>query len=235
VTTRPPKTPKLDAALLAAIKSLAGTSLRESANEAGHRFVTYAQVLAIASPALQAQGLELKLGALAIVGERKWMARDGEHTVWVWEQACSLFHAPSGESHFMSVQVTAPPHDWGADPPSRAAERLMLVRLLRLAVDDREPTAAGDGVDPHAQRTAPTERELAAGKLVSQLTRDLNVLKPLTTETLGMFWADAQKRLRDYQASSAHHSVVTKAFRNACESAGLDHQKVAAATHGARA
>lgn len=224
MSPRRTRTPKLAEALALAIKSLTGTSLRDTASEAGREFVTHAQVLRLTGCAMDAHGLKLVPVSLRLVDEKRWSARDGEHTVWVWEQVSELEHV-SGESRHVTVQVTAPPHDWGAAPPAKMAERLMLVGLLRLAVDDREPTVDRDAGE---QRTGPADRELVAGRVVSQLNRDLAVLKPLTVDTLAAFWADAQKQLREHQANASHHSVVSRTFGDACRRAGLEPDKVVA-------
>lgn len=217
---RSPPVPRLAQALVQAVQALQGMSLRDAAAEFGRQYVTHPEVLSATRSTLAGEGLTLVPVALRLVDERRFTARDGEHTVWLWEQVAELVHAPSGERMPLTVQVVTPPDDWGAGAASTMADKLLLMRLLRLSGDAREPSDR-DGETSGRSTRESDARELAAGKMVARVTADLRVLR-VSAESLASWWADAQQQLRAHDARDSHWSVVRKAFHEACAKAGLD-------------
>jgi hypothetical protein len=225
--SRPPL-PRLAQALVAAVASLEGMSLRDSAEEGGGRYVSHPVVLSVTRAALTAQGLTLVPLALRHIGERTFVVRDGDHVVWLWEQVAELVHAPSGERLELTVQVTTPPHDWGAGAASALADKVLLMRLLRLSGDDRDAAgytgAYGGGAhDPETGETRgrQAERELATGVVVADLVNELKAV-PCDRTALAAWWASASQQLRRHSPTSSHWSALRQAFERTCAKANVD-------------
>jgi hypothetical protein len=134
------------------------------------------------------------------------------------------------------------PNDKASFVASTAADRTLLMRLMRLAGTSDEnpehdshdeghrqqsgggpvkaqPRAAGNGGQPRAQNTN------EAGRVVQQLVEDLNKA-PADRETLANFYEYARSELAQAGATEQQKLVVQEAFGKRCASAGLKPREV---------
>jgi hypothetical protein len=220
-----------------------GLVYKAGANQAQrYSYVGHEDVIEHVRTVMIACGIIIVPTLLRFVQELSYRTKSGDNTAWLWEQTFQISHAYSDDTQTATVQVTTTTNDKASFIASTAADRTLLMRLMRLAgtsvenpEDDShdeghrqqsgggpvkaQPRAAGNGGQPRAQNTN------AAGRVVQQLVEDLNKA-PADRETLANFYEYARGELAQCGATEQQKIVVQEAFGKRCASAGLKPREV---------
>lgn len=157
----------LRAALAAAQAEVAGTIYKAGANQAQrYNYVGHEHVIEHVRAVMVKHGIIIVPARLTFVGELpKWQTRNGEQTGWLWEQAFEILHTDSDEVRTAVVQATTNTNDKAAFVASTAADRTLLMRLMRLAGTNEE-NPEHDSHEPERER--PLDRGQSAPSTQTQ-------------------------------------------------------------------
>jgi hypothetical protein len=244
----------LHAALHAAVCALLGYVAKDGFNQdQRYRFAGHEAVNATTREALLAHHLTLVPRALRHLAELRFAGGRGEQVIWVWEQDFELVHTPSGELLTISQQVTTRAGEKAAAIASTAADRIVLLRLLRLSTvtEEEEPQREERPAPARAQhretrpgasqaRKAAPAAQVPQGdpqatprgeRVVTQLADELTRLVR-DRDTLAKFWERARERLAQAQASRGQVQRAKEAFGAKCRALGFDPNDVTATPAG---
>lgn len=238
--------PNLRSALAAAQAEVKGLVYKAGANsEQRYRFVGHEDVIGHVREAMVKYGVVVVPTGLRFVQELKWPTAAKERVAWLWEQSFEILHAQSDERACATVQVTTMPNDKASFVASTAADRTLLMRLMRLAgTSEENPEDDSHDEDHHqqsgGQRPAQTQPRAAnggnaqrpqqqpsngSGKVVEQLLTDLGKATG-DRETLANYYEHARAELAQCGANEQQKKIVWDAFGGRCKSAGLEPRAV---------
>ena len=234
-------TPNLRRALADAQALVKGLVYKAGANqEQRYRFVGHEDVIEHVRAVMVACGIVLMPTSLRFVQELAWTTAKGQRIAWLWEQTFTVAHAHSDETQMAVVQVTTMPNDKASFVASTAADRTLLMRLMRLAGtseenpeddshdegDRRQQSGGRPGLQSQHQRTGGSSGQQRAqntneaGRVVQQLVSDLQKA-PADRETLARFYEYARAELAQCGANEQQKTAVQEAFGKRCAAGGL--------------
>jgi hypothetical protein len=231
--------PNLRAALAAAQAEVRGLVYKAGANqEQRYRFVGHEDVIEHVRAAMVKHGVIVVPTGLRFVQELTWQTAKGTRIAWLWEQSFDVAHAHSEESRTATVQVTTMPNDKASFVASTAADRTLLMRLMRLAGTSEENPEDDSHDDDRRRQQGQQEQRLGAGlkdarpvydaaKVVQGLMADLGRIAT-DRETLGRFYEYARGELAKCRADEQQKLLVQQEFGRRCAGAGLKPKDVIA-------
>ena len=232
-------TENLRSALVAAQATVNGMVFKAGANTAqNYRYVGHKEVIEHVREAMRSHGIVVVPTRLRFVQDLTYRTSRGEQHAWLWEQDFVVVHVASNEREAVTVQATTACNDKAAFVASTAADRTLLMRLMRLAGTSEENPEhdSHDEQQPNGQRQGGGQQRPAQGKPAQQqqrqpsadsgrviqgLLEDLAKLRKSDRSTLASFYAYAREQLEVCAASEQQRTTVQKAFGQVCESNGL--------------
>lgn len=219
-------------ALSAAMAQFGGTVFKEGANKAqGYRYVGHEHVVEHVRKALVANGVVIVPTNLRFISEMpKWTTRSGEQTAWLWEQTFEICHAGSDECRTVTVQATTNANDKAAFVASTAADRTLLMRLMRLAGTSEENPEHDSHDDERGggPAKAATKSEPGVAKAVMEtLHRELAAQPDF--DALALFHNHALTQMDKARVDEGPRQAFWAAWGKRCEALRLNPGKVAAA------
>lgn len=172
----------------------------------------------------------------------------GDRVLFLWEQTFEVSHTDSSDSLTPSLNITTLASESAAAKASTAADRVMLMRLCRLAgtsdqgESDRElegrrqaerdraraARASRAGADEHGEMKPDTrEQEKATAEALAALGR-----VKLASENLLYFYRTALANLDRVRATREQRDRVWKAFDQHCAKGGIDAADLIAGARG---
>lgn len=238
--------PNLRRALADAQSRCKGLVFKAGANqEQRYRFVGHEDVVEHVRTVMVACGIILIPASLRFVQELLWKTAKGERVAWLWEQTITVAHAHSDETMTAVVQVTTMPNDKASFVASTAADRTLLMRLMRLAgtseenpeddshdENDRRQNGGGPAkAQPRTTGNAGGQQRAQntneAGRVVQGLVNDLSRASA-DRETLASFYEFARAELSQCSATDQQKKMVWDAFGERCKAANLNPRQVIA-------